>query len=702
MNNKLCVLLVSVLTILLNNVCGQYLNHEGIIYINPNIYVGTENVLYANKDIPMGTVLFIEKPLIDYSFNSQPDAFIQNCQKHPFLKHLTPKVNISRYYFKNFIQPISGGIDKFQKARKVFNIIPHLSWDSFLYSSLLLIKFGFKANIDISKNYKNEIDDNPNIIVGVAVADIKENEQLIQPLSIMKHLLRTYNISQLKQFNLKNWMEKTKIHLTEHDKNTLMTLKTQLAEAANKTIDGICHGDLGHFLTSDVYHEIMEWIYKGNKGQEMYTEMNELVNVLFKRIAIGTDSDEMVVLMQDVIDNELYTFLNKDTELVKWFFNVAGNYKSQKDTNNLINHVNADGMYFWNSNIAWNVHTKQLQVTSDIKMGTMLLIEAPWIYSEDFPSFVTEWRNLPHNNSTFFSYFQSLLWNKVPYDTETPALFASLPDHLQFNGTCMQDLMMEYTLRKALNHLTNKFVFHSSLPLIRIGFHANVAIFEDPANSNVFAVSTCDLNAGENLIQPIDFLKQFKINQHFDLGLWRRKTEMHLNDNDKKMLNLLWNNFCNIHRWMQHVKHGDKHHLSMIQKTKDYHNVILASYQNVFAQEIIFGMKWISPTNRENWEKMKMLISYSSYEHLTHLITIIQQIQYMINVGSNEVRYLLTRFRNLAFETHETFAADIELFEWIKSSDVDCSSEFISDSRSDEQSEEPTAKRRRIPLKVVD
>ena len=54
----------------------EHLNQNGTIYLNPNINRDEQTrQLYATKNIPMGTIIMIEKPWIEHSLDSESELF---------------------------------------------------------------------------------------------------------------------------------------------------------------------------------------------------------------------------------------------------------------------------------------------------------------------------------------------------------------------------------------------------------------------------------------------------------------------------------------------------------------------------------------------------------------------------------------------------------------------------------------------------
>ena len=147
---------------------------------------------------------------------------------------------------------------------------------------------------------------------------------------------------------------------------------------------------------------------------------------------------------------------------------------------------------------------------------------------------------------------------------------------------------MKQRIKRGLSYLNKEYAFYSCLPLIRMGFHANIAVFEDQLNGNIVVVAACDLKRGEYLMKPIDFFKKLKANKDFDIHFWRRKTEIHLNDGDKEMMQLLWNEFVSAQQWRQSLVHGDTEKLIMILNFSHYQTLRMSVYQSSLAQEIMF------------------------------------------------------------------------------------------------------------------
>ena len=69
-----------------------------------------------------------------------------------------------------------------------------------------------------------------------------------------------------------------------------------------------------------------------------------------------------------------------------------------------------------------------------------------------------------------------------------------------------------------MHYLLRDYALWPTLIWIRMGFRANVAIFEDAKNGNAVVVTAADLESGDCLVQPIRYFKKLKMGNAFDIG----------------------------------------------------------------------------------------------------------------------------------------------------------------------------------------
>ena len=124
-------------------------------------------------------------------------------------------------------------------------------------------------------------------------------------------------------------------------------------------------------------------------------------------------------------------------------------------------------------------------------------------------------------------------------------------------------------------------MYYSSLGLIQLGLHANIAISKDE-EGNVFIMSTCDLSAGEYLIKPIELLNALKMDDgNLNISEWRRGIELGLSDQDTFMLGLLWKYFAEfVHDFKVEAFRG--HEFEAILNSDQYDIIRLSLHQHGF------------------------------------------------------------------------------------------------------------------------
>lgn len=309
------------------------LNPQELIYLNPNIAQEEQrNVyLYPTKLIQKGTVILIEEP----------------------------------WKSNNCIDP--------RKRRA------HSSWNGFLFSSLPMIKVGLSANIELYQDY-----DNNNTIIAVAIADIQPNQPLIRPINFMKVLMHSPQ-SELLNFSVNDWITMNQIYLNETHKIKLNQMKNHFERLTLLIAAGV---DKKEVMISDDFEETMSAIYENKAGQEAiatrvdelsyFDQLHNLMFIIFDRVRLHVDDARMANQMEALIENqEMYTILCKDSEFVKWFFNLK-----YDELENLVSLPQSDGIHYQNSKIGNIAESGKLLVTEDIKMGTILLIERPWTASD--------------------------------------------------------------------------------------------------------------------------------------------------------------------------------------------------------------------------------------------------------------------------------------------------------------------------------
>ncbi len=101
-----------------------------------------------------------------------------------------------------------------------------------------------------------------------------------------------------------------------------------------------------------------------------------------------------------------------------------------------------------------------------------------------------------------------------------------------FDKSCTKsNASLPATLSQTIQHLSWNNILYSSLPLIKIGFTANVAIFTqeiDDYADTIIVIASADLEKHSTLIQPLNFMKklvwttdsEFKT---FDMLHWRNQ-----------------------------------------------------------------------------------------------------------------------------------------------------------------------------------
>eukprot|EP01083_Nonionella_stella_P210528 762085_1 len=146
-------------------------------------------------------------------------------------------------------------------------------------------------------------------------------------------------------------------------------------------------------------------------------------------------------------------------------------------------------LHYVNPNLHTHPATKTMRTVEDIPMGTILAIDQPLI-------------NLPHNFTQFTQRFfklyaddpfQQLVQSFPKVDITgspnfTNPLMNSLPANVRLDGVEPFHLLREYHLLNSIHHLTWNSVLYPTLPFIKTGFQANVAIFE---NHHGFAGDSC-------------------------------------------------------------------------------------------------------------------------------------------------------------------------------------------------------------------
>lgn len=187
-----------------------------------------------------------------------------------------------------------------------------------------------------------------------------------------------------------------------------------------------------------------------------------------------------------------------------------------------------------------------------------------------------------------------------------------------------------------------------------MGFHANVAVFEDKLNANIVVVAACDLQRGECLVRPIDFLKRLKANRDMDLELWRRQTEQHLSDADKALLGVLWKDFEETHKWRKCVVHRDTERLMMTLVANHYQRLFLALYRSALSQELIFPVHFLLTDKRVA----------DRHQEVLHIVFLVMDIVAHIN----DTSYCEKRLASLKQQNAQRYAVlvrDSQLLQWL-------------------------------------
>ena len=574
-----------VITLTIISVQGFFstpLNREKFVYINPNIAQNEENGhLHSTKFISKGTIILIERP-------------------HAGIGSLISK--------KNSLQFLKKRVTKM-----------HLSWNGFLFSTMPLLKIGFFANIEIYQNYEGD-----NSIIAVTIADIKPRHLFIRPMNLVKVLLHSTKF-ELSKLSFNEWITVDGIHLDDADKRIIFILEDCLRRLFNQFKQT---GSDKQLLLNSTF---MNGIYENKAGQEVihkeesyFGHLHHLMFIIFDRIHYELNDPPMDKQIRALIDNqEMYTILCKDSEFVKWFFDLHVPHIDDVDSkNDILQYL--DGIYYRNSKVDRNFDSGQLQVTGDIKMGTILLIEEPC--------------------------------------------------------TC-GDSNAEILIQD-----TDNLMYYSSLALMQLGLHANIAISKDEIG-NVFIMSTCDLAAGEYLIKPIEFLKALKMDDgNLSIREWRKGIEERLTDQDTLMLRLLWKffvGFADYRYFNQDAFEEDEMGMMLL----DYQMVCLSLHQHGFnpsdwqnendasLSEMYLQSLLVCSSNPKLFEEFTFL-----YKKL-HAVTLYFRIADRIK--SDDLRTVLYPL----FNGDEEFAAYIRKRGRQKYEDTD--------------SDEPIAKHRRLETHIV-
>eukprot|EP01083_Nonionella_stella_P119307 356548_1 len=206
-------------------------------YLNPNIQTNTSTkTMRAITDIPMGTILAIEPPLIDlpHNFTAFAQRFFDSYDSAPFrdLVHSFPMVRMEEGH--NFTDPLMNAlpaelrdhtIDGHLREFHFVNSIHHLSWNSILYPTLPIFKTGFHANVAIFETHDvlPGVPNDHNCIVIMAASDLTAGETLVKPLDFMQKLMLSPQ-TWLATFivDLELWKQKALVHLDDEDRHLLM------------------------------------------------------------------------------------------------------------------------------------------------------------------------------------------------------------------------------------------------------------------------------------------------------------------------------------------------------------------------------------------------------------------------------------------------------------------------------------------------
>ena len=187
-----------------------------------------------------------------------------------------------------------------------------------------------------------------------------------------------------------------------------------------------------------------------------------------------------------------------------------------------------------------------------------------------------------------------------------------------------------------------------------MGFHANVAVFEDKLNANIVVVAACDLQRGEYLIRPIDFLKRLRANAKMDLELWRRQTEQHLSDADRALLRVHWTHFQQTQKWRQSVVHGDTERMLMTLVANHYQKLFLSLYRSALSQELIFPVNFML-TEQGSKEKI---------QEVTHIVCFVMDIVAHIN-DTKHCENMLCTLKQQNAPRYGVLRRDAQLWQWL-------------------------------------
>ena len=159
----------------------------------------------------------------------------------------------------------------------------------------------------------------------------------------------------------------------------------------------------------------------------------------------------------------LYQLFCRDSEFVnRWFFPRGIGVGSD----DLLAHLNQDALIYWNGNLLRNAQTQHMQVADEVEMGTVLLMEQPWIARTCFSEFVEEWLRVELADPYLQRFVDSLPIKSVPSDTKTSALISALPERLRSRLLSHRDLSLKRRITLVVNaYLDRDFSFYSRCAL---------------------------------------------------------------------------------------------------------------------------------------------------------------------------------------------------------------------------------------------
>eukprot|EP01083_Nonionella_stella_P119306 356544_1 len=327
-------------------------------YLNPNIQTNTSTkTMRAITDIPMGTILAIEPPLIDlpHNFTAFAQRFFDSYDSAPFrdLVHSFPMVRMEEGH--NFTDPLMNAlpaelrdhtIDGHLREFHFVNSIHHLSWNSILYPTLPIFKTGFHANVAIFETHDvlPGVPNDHNCIVIMAASDLTAGETLVKPLDFMQKLMLSPQ-TWLATFivDLELWKQKALVHLDDGDRQLLMEhwhdFKLVAAVWTLYRLGDHTDVDLNDMVHLTAYQKLLKLLYKTGFAPETLvpsglTEDPALIDWIFKMynckkcISVHKDADGVFVFNHDEfmeqfgwkINKDVSRVVLKDHEFQRWYY----------------------------------------------------------------------------------------------------------------------------------------------------------------------------------------------------------------------------------------------------------------------------------------------------------------------------------------------------------------------------------------------